>query len=90
MIRLQNLGYDYPSQRNSKNRDHSTAALAQVTLDISGSGMVALLGANGSGKSTLLKILAGLLVAFHWNLPAGPSVILNTLAKVDIILSTVN
>ncbi len=73
MIRLQNLGYAYPGQRNSKNPDHSTAALAQVTLDISGSAMVALLGANGSGKSTLLKILAGELKPSHGNIELSPN-----------------
>jgi vanillin dehydrogenase len=35
-------------------------ALADVTLDIASSEIVAILGANGAGKSTLLKSIAGL------------------------------
>lgn len=73
MIRLHNLGYTYPGQRNSKNRDQSNAALAQVTLDVSGPDMVALLGANGSGKSTLLKILAGELKPSQGNIEISPT-----------------
>lgn len=73
MIRLQNLGYTYSGQGNSKNPNHSTAALAQVSLDIDSPGMVALLGANGSGKSTLLKILAGELKPSQGNVEFSPN-----------------
>lgn len=75
MIRLHNLGYAYPGQRDLKNRDQSNAALAQVTLDISGACMVALLGANGSGKSTLLKILAGELKPSQGSIELSPNFI---------------
>lgn len=73
MIRLHNLGYAYPGQRDLKNRDQSNAALAQVTLNIPGTCMVALLGANGSGKSTLLKILAGNLNPSQGSIELSPN-----------------
>lgn len=61
MIRLHNLGYSYPNQRSATlvPIDCSSVALKNLTLEIPGQSLVALLGPNGSGKSTLLKILAG-------------------------------
>lgn len=52
MIDIQNLTKTYKG---------GVRALADITLDIGGSGMFGLLGANGAGKTTLMRIIAGLL-----------------------------
>ena len=42
-----------------------TQAVADVTLDVHGGEILALLGENGAGKSTLIKLLAGIYPADH-------------------------
>lgn len=60
------LGHDYIGQ----------AALVDISLDISGGELVAMVGSNGAGKTTFLKSAAGLLDPTHGSVhvdgvPAG-------------------
>lgn len=54
MLRVENLGYQYGAH----------TVLANVSFDLPGGRLAALVGRNGAGKSTLLRCLAG------WTVPA--------------------
>lgn len=62
-ISLRGLTYRYPGA--------STAALSDVTLDLSAGSVVAIVGENGAGKSTLVELLAGLRVPTHGCIAIG-------------------
>jgi len=51
-IRLNRLSFTYPNA--------AAPALADISLELSGQDVVAIVGENGSGKSTLAKVLLGL------------------------------
>lgn len=51
MVELRNARFQYTNQN----------VLRDVSLEISGPGLVCLVGPNGSGKTTLLKLIAGIL-----------------------------
>ena len=54
------------------------SALADVTLNLSGGRVHALMGENGAGKSTLIKLIAGVLKADikNWEIPVNVSLYL--------------
>ena len=44
-----------------ESHDHSLLALDRISLEVSASEFLCIVGPSGSGKSTLLRVLAGLL-----------------------------
>lgn len=66
-IRLDNLGYGYPAQKEKVFRDLNVSIAANSTIGI--------VGATGSGKTTLIDILLGLLDPLEGNLRVDDQVI---------------
>ncbi len=55
-IRLENVNFIY-----NADSANSVSALENISLELGGDGIIAIVGSTGSGKSTLIQLLAGLL-----------------------------
>lgn len=61
MINVEHLSYEYPDTR----------ALDDISFNIAGQTITALVGPNGAGKTTLLKCIAGLMKPYSGNIVVG-------------------